>query len=747
MELSVVIPARNAACSIDALLDSLHGQTLAGLAGCEFIVVDDASTDSTPQLLAARPWLRVVRHDRQRGAGAARNSGARVALGRILVFLDADTWVPETDFLQRCVDFFAQHPDDAAVSGCYYPRNPSSGWFGRYLDACEAAMHERALDGPAPGTLNGCVCALRKTVFDALGAFSEDPRVVLEDPDLGCRLAAAGYQHWFSGELRVAHRQPGLWHYLKELRPRTRHYVHLIRHYGIYNEAMGGRAEGWDRSLLLLGVLLGLGGVVDMAWAGAGLPLLAAGLWRSRALWRRLAGSGSSMFIAAAMLFHLLTTLTLVAGTLQGLADGLRFRLRRSLIDGAVVVGYLRSLLTPNAPGQLIQFVTHRCNARCAHCFDTQQRQSIGAAQELDAARIRRVAASAGPLAHVSLTGGEPLLRDDIAAMVAAYYAAGVRSFSLNSNGSRPDRIAALLPQLAQAAPWGRIIVTLSVDGIGAAHDERRGLPGLYVRLEQSLAVLLQARQWLPQLRVHACMTLSAANRHDVDAVLAALSPLRLDQLEFARLRGEPAAPALRGVTDAEYAAACGRLAAANGASRGLARLFARLDQTMARIMRQPERAWPCGPCLAGRRLAVIQADGTVLPCEMLRNVRPGDAARHDNFVLGRLGDHGDDLGALLASPLAQRLRDYIRSSACRCSFECAIFTTMAYRPWRLWRFLVDTDPEGYAAPAGADANPMRKRRNANASITATSAAPVCMPHASATSLTASKPASAPTST
>jgi len=682
MRLSVIVPVRNGAACVGELLASLRRQRVDGLDGCEFIVVDDASTDDTAAVLAVHPWLRVVRHAQRRGAGAARNSGAGIAGGEVLLFLDADTRVRETDFLQRVVAFFVEHVDYAAVSGCYHRQNGSSRGFARYLDACEAAMHVGALDGPAPGTLNGCVCAVRKPAFDALAGFSEDPRVVLEDPDLGCRLVAAGHRHWFSGELRVEHRQPDLLPYLRELLPRTRHYVHLIRHHGRYNEAMGGRREGLDRSLFLLGLLLTFSGLAQPLLAGAGLLLLAAGLWRQRGLWRALPPAG----LPAALGFHAATTLALIGGTLLGLRDALAFGLRRRLIDAAVVLAYLRSLLTPHAPGQLIHFLTHRCNARCAHCFDEPQRRSIGLADELDLARIRRLAASTGPLGHLSLTGGEPLLRDDLADIVAAYHAAGVRSITLNSNGSQPERLAALLPQLATVAPRARIVVTLSVDGIGAAHDRLRGLPGLYAKVEQSLAVLCQARQWLPQLRVHACMTLSQASAADVDAVLARLRALPLDQIEFSRLRGVPAEPALRGVDDAAYAAACGKLAGAGSHANGLARLFARLDRAMATIVRRPERAWPCGGCLAGSKLAVIQADGTVLPCEMLRTVRPGAAREYGDFVLGRLGDHGDDLGAVLKSPQARRVVDYIAASECRCSFECAIFTTMVYRPWRLWR-------------------------------------------------------------
>lgn len=686
--LSVIVPVRNGAQGIGALLDSLALQKQDGLGGCEFIVIDDASTDDTPTVLAAYPWVRRLAHPVRRGAGAARNTGARAAQGEVLIFLDADTRVPEKDFLQRCAALLEQHHDCSAFSGCYYDENPAQGVFSRYLDASEASMREAVLDRLAPGSLNGCVCGVRRSAFEATGGFNEDPRVALEDVDLGFRLSKAGHRHWFSGQLRVEHRQPGLWDYVRELVPRTRCYVHLIRRYRVFSDVMGGQREGFTRAWFLLGVAMLVSGLWNSLLAGAGMAVLASSVLRAHRFLARLLQTASPAYLPLAFAFHLVTSSAIVVGGVLGVLDAARFAVRRRLIDGAMVAAYLRSLLSPGAGGYLIHFLTHRCNAHCAHCFDHPQRRRIGRDDELDLPRIRRLATSAGPLGHVSLTGGEPLLRDDVVDVVAAYYAAGVRSLSLASNGSYPERLAALLPRLGKAAPLARIIVKISVDGIGTDHDRLRGLPGLYRKVEQSLGILAEARPWLPQLRMHVCLTLSRENADRLDTVLARLRAFAPDQIELNRMRGATADPALRGVDDATYRDACSRLAAANGGARGLARLLARLDRAMFEVVHRPEAPWPCGGCLGGRRLAVIHADGTVLPCEMIRTVRDADGPAHGDFALGRLDAHHDNLRALLASPQARRVSTYIRTTDCRCGFECAILATISYRPWRLWRFL-----------------------------------------------------------
>lgn len=89
---SVVVPARNAAATISGQLDALGRQRLDG--AFEVIVVDDHSSDQTSHHASCHATgianLRVERLRIGHGANAARNHGARVAHGELLVFVDAD---------------------------------------------------------------------------------------------------------------------------------------------------------------------------------------------------------------------------------------------------------------------------------------------------------------------------------------------------------------------------------------------------------------------------------------------------------------------------------------------------------------------------------------------------------------------------------------------------------------------------------------------------------------------------------
>jgi glycosyltransferase involved in cell wall biosynthesis len=92
---SVVLPTFNRAHLLKSALASVLSQTYKNL---EIIVVDDASTDDTQQVVAVIKdhRLRYIRHVATKGGSAARNTGILAAIGSYIAFLDDDDeWYPE----------------------------------------------------------------------------------------------------------------------------------------------------------------------------------------------------------------------------------------------------------------------------------------------------------------------------------------------------------------------------------------------------------------------------------------------------------------------------------------------------------------------------------------------------------------------------------------------------------------------------------------------------------------------------
>jgi len=129
---SVVVPVYNEEAAIEGTLEKLH----ATLATCpipsEIVVVDDGSSDRTPELLRGRRDARVVRHDRNRGYGGALKTGIRHARYPLIVITDADGSYPN----ERIPDLVAQAVEADMVVGArtsanveYSPVRSVPKWF------------------------------------------------------------------------------------------------------------------------------------------------------------------------------------------------------------------------------------------------------------------------------------------------------------------------------------------------------------------------------------------------------------------------------------------------------------------------------------------------------------------------------------------------------------------------------------------------------------------------------------------
>lgn len=114
---SVVIPSYNYGSLLPEAVSSALAQRSDAL-GVEVIVVDDGSTDNTPEVARSlEPDIVYIRQKNQ-GLAAARNTGLRAARGDYAAFLDADDLYAE-DLLAGQLKVFAEHPDlDMVICRC-----------------------------------------------------------------------------------------------------------------------------------------------------------------------------------------------------------------------------------------------------------------------------------------------------------------------------------------------------------------------------------------------------------------------------------------------------------------------------------------------------------------------------------------------------------------------------------------------------------------------------------------------------
>jgi glycosyltransferase involved in cell wall biosynthesis len=185
---SVIIPAYNQAHYLPQAIDSVLAQTYANY---EIIVVNDGSTDTTPQVCASyEPAIRTV-HQPNKGLAAARNSGIAVSNGDLYAFLDSDDWwAPE--YLARQVANLVAHPE-IGLSHTWVNDVTLDGKFirvtgrARSLSASDRDFYKQILTD-SPIVTPGCV-VMRRSCMDVVGTFDDSTYLLGgEDWDLWIRV-------------------------------------------------------------------------------------------------------------------------------------------------------------------------------------------------------------------------------------------------------------------------------------------------------------------------------------------------------------------------------------------------------------------------------------------------------------------------------------------------------------------------------------------------------------------------------
>ncbi len=203
--ISVIIPAYNAA---ETLEDCLRAVGHLDYQDFEVIVVDDASTDNTAAIASSFP-CRVVRSPSNRGAAQARNEGARLAQGEVIVFTDADVLLP-ADALRLLEENF-RDPSIAGVVGLLGSKlrytNFASQFKNLWMYHTYARLGDRPVAGRGVGLFFTSIAAIRQVVFWKHGGFDAHYKgaSITEDVEFGQRLLTAGDRVLLERRLAVEH--------------------------------------------------------------------------------------------------------------------------------------------------------------------------------------------------------------------------------------------------------------------------------------------------------------------------------------------------------------------------------------------------------------------------------------------------------------------------------------------------------------------------------------------------------------
>jgi MoaA/NifB/PqqE/SkfB family radical SAM enzyme len=359
--------------------------------------------------------------------------------------------------------------------------------------------------------------------------------------------------------------------------------------------------------------------------------------------------------------------------------------------------GFLRKVVRRRKLESVFLFATVNCNSKCRTCFYAKETHP---GDDLTFEQIRRLSESAPQFDKLWLSGGEPLLRDDLVEIVQLFYRNnGIKTVNFPTNGLLAERVATEVQRLADICPQLAIHLNFSLDGLGEVHDKIRGVPGGFERTIAAIERSMKAFAGHPRIIQNVASVVTAENIDGLyDLALYLFKKFQLATHVFEAVRGESRDPKLLRAHREQLEALHDRVLPLYGAMadrlfsslprgvRDLAKMsFIGVTLELQRLQRENVAGtYPWGmDCTAGETTLVVDHDGGFRACEQRERI-------------GRLGDFGYDLGAAWRSPVMAAEVDAIgggEKAGCWCTHSGRMRASMPFSPRTLllgvpWRYL-----------------------------------------------------------
>lgn len=359
-------------------------------------------------------------------------------------------------------------------------------------------------------------------------------------------------------------------------------------------------------------------------------------------------------------------------------------RIARLAWSAAAAFGSRLGLWMAPLPINITFSITRRCQSRCGTCLIWK----AGELPEMDLEAIEKAFRSIGWTYFFNVSGGEPYLRKDLPEIVRlACRHLHPAVIHIPTNALMPERIEQatreMLEIIEAESPGTVLTVKPSFDGIGARHDEIRGVPGNFDKLLDTLGRLEALRSGHPALHVGVGTVVSRFNAGELDGVIEYARGLGVDTYinEIAEEREEffnlgsgitPDPSTYGSIMDGFRRATIGRMSGMRLLGRITSGLRLVYYDLVVRILEQRRQVIPC---YAGILNVHINADGAVWPC----------AIRAYAAEMGRLGPEGGFMEAW-HSEEAGRIRRSIRRGECWCPLANQAYSNMLMHPPSLFK-------------------------------------------------------------
>ncbi|MFC2091211.1 radical SAM protein [Elusimicrobiota bacterium] len=340
---------------------------------------------------------------------------------------------------------------------------------------------------------------------------------------------------------------------------------------------------------------------------------------------------------------------------------------------------YLRRQFPPN----IVFFVTSRCSMKCRTCFYRNKMNNSSVNNELSIDEIENIAKKYKNAFLLSLSGGEPFMRDDLADICVLFNKySNTRYIDIPTNASDPDKISQIVRDILERSSGLYLQIDLSLDGIGELHDTIRGCSGSYELLIKTYDMLSTLKNRHDNLKIKINTTFSHFNQASIIGMCEDISMIfpSIDFFSINYIHGRPFDIKAADVDPRIFKEVSKKL---DRAARSAGNFTDKLIFTVQKLTREiiydtviSEKS--VLQCRALKKLLVIDETGEVFPCEPFFDKK-----------LGNLRDNDYDIRKILDSRTAKDFyKNHLESGECFCNWGCAATNNIIFNPKGLAKLL-----------------------------------------------------------
>ena len=317
-------------------------------------------------------------------------------------------------------------------------------------------------------------------------------------------------------------------------------------------------------------------------------------------------------------------------------------------------------------PFFLVFYVTSRCNARCKMCYNWDNISNSKNRNELSIDEIDRITRHIKSVQQLTISGGEPFLRDELAEICTLFNKnSKVQFITIPTNGLLTERIENILTHALEKNSSVHFRIGLSTPEIGIELDKIYEVINSFEKHKATLNVLQRLKRKYRNISIDAGIVCNKYNLESVKRICDyVINNMDNSNPIVAMVRGKPRIPDSKDVPVDEleqiYKYCKSSIPKINNRAYGdcINLMEDMVHQITVDTIRKRKMMVPC---MCGRELVVIYDNGDVYPCEIL------------NDMLGNIRDCNYNIHRIMQLNSSRKIINKIRDTKCFCTWECAL--------------------------------------------------------------------------